>query len=363
MAMWKQVALGTLGIAIAASCGSNKGGLFGSGGGSSSTSSSGSTGSSHVCAPGAQVTCGCPAGEPQSVQVCKPDGSGFGPCGCSGGSTSSGGHGGATSSSGHGGASTSNSSTSTTSTMSAASTTASSTTSTSSGTGGGDAGITPLSADQIPGLSLWLDSSKGTVPDSQYPMLVHIWADQSTHGNNASTTAYQQEPALINFGYKSFNVVEYNVGGALKILTINDDPSLHFGTGDFAVAMVMKESQMQTTPIFQRTDNGLVFSVDNNFNVVTPTAQAHAVLTASPTGWHIIVVRGAALEIRIDGVATAGTTNATDLSNPSSIWLGAVIGPNEYATIDWLQVIAYQGHVSDAQVAGLESYLKMTYGL
>lgn len=53
---------------VLAGCSSSKGGT----GGSAST----------ACVPGAQVSCACPEGESPGIQVCKPDGSGFGSCAC-----------------------------------------------------------------------------------------------------------------------------------------------------------------------------------------------------------------------------------------------------------------------------------------
>src|SRR3954469_3265779 len=51
------------------------------------------SGDAPVCAPGQQITCGCPAGA-MSVQVCNADGSGYAPCQCGTSSAMSGGMGG-----------------------------------------------------------------------------------------------------------------------------------------------------------------------------------------------------------------------------------------------------------------------------
>jgi hypothetical protein len=224
-----------------------------------------------------------------------------------------------------------------------------------------DAG--PLSPDQIPGLSLWLDSSKGTTPDSMYPNLVQIWADQSPHGNNATDQGYQEEPLLMKSGYKSFDVVDFNASSSPKIMNITDDASLQFGTGDFAVAFVMNAQTLPTIPIYEKDQqNGLTISVDQNVNAITPTAAAHAFMMQN--AWHIVVVRGAALEIRIDGTPTKGTLNTSNLSASGVLLqVGAFASSNQSPTIEFLQVIAYKGTVSDTQVVGLESYLKGKYGL
>jgi hypothetical protein len=126
---------------------------------------------------------------------------------------------------------------------------------------------------------------------------------------------------------------------------------------------VLYAAPQNTTTIYAKDPvNGLVISVDNNVNVVTPTAAAHAYMTQD--AWHVVLVRGPALEVRIDGVTTTGTTSTSDLSAVgTSISLGPTAGSPLMATIEYLHFLVYQGGMSDAQAAGLESHLKTEYGL
>jgi hypothetical protein len=145
------------------------------------------------------------------------------------------------------------------------------------------------------------------------PSLVSVWADQSIHGNNAHGFAWQEDPFLQNL---------WDKGGP----------------------------------------NGLYISADVNINVTTPTASVHAFLP-NPQSFHIIAIRGPALEVRIDGATTTGTTSTSNLDfTGTDLWMGAEGGANNSAEVDYLQFIAFKGKVSDGQIAALELYLKNKYG-
>jgi hypothetical protein len=260
---------------------------------------------------------------------------------------------------GNGGASTSAASGGAGGATSSSTATTSSTTSGGTGGGGGD-----LAPDQIPGLVLWLDSSKGTAADVSHQDRIAVWADQSSHGNNAHSGAYQQDPLLAQSGFKSFDVLKFSIGGSISALGITDDASIRFGTGAFALVFVISELNSQSSTLWSKGGaGGLQVTADTNINVLTPTASAHAFLP-NPTGFHIVSVRGPALEIRIDGVPAAGTMSTSDLSaTGGDLSVGAGSGANDFAEIDYLQLVAYKGAVTDGQIAGLESYLKTKYGL
>src|SRR5262249_22759945 len=139
-----------------------------------------------------------------------------------------------------------------------------------------------------------------------------------------------------------------------------DDASLRFGTGDFAMVFVVAETHPEPATLWNK--GGLTVTADMLINVVTPTAEAHAFLP-NPTSFHVVSIRGPALEIRIDGVVTAGTTSTSDVSGTGlPLEIGAGYGANNFALIDYLQLVAYKGKVTDGEIAGLESYLTTKYG-
>ncbi len=219
----------------------------------------------------------------------------------------------------------------------------------------------------IPGLVLWLDSSKGTVPDAQNPPLIKGWIDQSTHGNSASDNGFQVEPVLITLGYKSFDVVHCSPGGSDRYMNIADDVSLQFGKGSFAFMFVIREPQgtNPTLHLWSKGDaTGLQISLDTNtITVATPTASAVAVFP-NPATFHTVVVRGPALEIRVDGNTTTGQTSTSDISEVGSTsQVGAMVPNNMSAQVDYLQAIAYNVALTDLQVGGLEVFMKAKYGL
>src|SRR6185437_12539568 len=120
-------------------------------------------------------------------------------------------------------------------------------------------------------------------------------------------------------GHKSHDVVnaipDGGAIGAIQTVFVQDDPSLQFGTGDFAIAMVLNAQQLtEPTKLWQK--NWFTISVDpnQNLNVATYTAAAHAHMALGT--WHVVLIRGPALEVRIDGMATTGTTSTDDLSAP-----------------------------------------------
>ena len=227
-----------------------------------------------------------------------------------------------------------------------------------------DAG--PLSPKDLPGLSLWLDSDKGLslCPDG---VTAQIWADQSPNANNAKTTCSGGSS-----GFSRVVVLKSDIKGhdALSFvwsssMTIKDDPSLQFGTGPFALVAVLSTSGGSTaTDLFLKTPGvrNLNLTIDVNINLLTPSADAHAFFPA--TGYHLVVVRGPSLEIRIDGVAAKGKTCTDDLSTPGG---DVFIGGQQFGSIDTerdfhlAEFIAVKGAVTDAQVTGVESYLKSKY--
>ncbi len=212
---------------------------------------------------------------------------------------------------------------------------------------------------------MWLDSSTGTTIDPQNPAHVAQWADQSGLGNNAKATAYQDMPMLLKANYKGFDVLRFvqNGGG---LYGVPDVASLQFGTGAFAIVGVVRGNESQGKGVFVWTKNnqdGLRVTIDGKIaKAVTLSASAQAALpNDGGFVFHVITVRGPSLEIRVDGVPTAGTKSTSNLDWP--IWPVHMGAGNTTGELYMLQLIAYKGSVSDAQIAGVEGYLKNKFGL
>ena len=226
-----------------------------------------------------------------------------------------------------------------------------------------DAG--PLSPKDLPGLSLWLDGDKGVslCPDGG---TAQIWADQSPNANTAKTycsggpTGFSML-LVFKSDIKGHDALGF---GGSRNMTIKDDPTLQFGTGPFALVAVISGGIGSTaTDVFVKSPGlpKLDLTIDTNINVLTPSADSHSLFPA--TGYHVVVVRGPSLEIRVDGVATKGKTSTDDLSLPGGdMSIGhSSLGGDTARDFHLAEFIAVKGAVTDAQVTGVESYLKSKY--
>jgi len=291
------------------------------------------TDASTVCVPGTSIACvgtgGCSGG-----QACNAQGTGYGACDC--GSSDAG-------------------------IVDAVADSVAD-----SNTGDVDAG--PLAPDQIPNLVLWLDSMKGITTDTTCTKNVVVWADQSPHKNNVKNTADPclNTPTVSLSGYKSFDVVQFIPNGTGQLLHATDDPSLHLGTADFAIAMVIQNPHSgEDGRIWDQ--GALQLFVYGPTSTFTGSVQGVGNVLQAPLStstFHIVVLRGPAFEVRIDGVSAKGTNPSVDLSAGGGLDFGCVeTQGNDYPETDYLEIAEYQGTVTDGQVIGLESWLKNKYGL
>lgn len=293
-----------------------------------------------TCTPGVSVACTGPNGC-SGYQVCKSDGASFEACVC-GGTTGPG----STSTSGSSG-------------TSGASTTSSSSSS-SSGSGGGG-GAAPFTPAALPGLSLWLNPDAGVIEDPQHAGVLLKWQDQSGNGNTATSLATQDglrfdiDPSAIN-GHDAFHCR----GPSLEIA---DDPSVKFGTGGFTIAEVVRTANTVRTILWDMTGTPdairFEFTDTNQLQLFTGSASVGAV-EATPNAFHIVIVRGPMLELRMDGSQIFGTTSTANIigtGNP--IELCSLGGPQ----VEIAEVVAVKGTVSDANLAKLQAYLQTKYAL
>jgi hypothetical protein len=227
-----------------------------------------------------------------------------------------------------------------------------------------DTAVAPLTPDKLTGLSLWLDAGKGITFCSD-GVKVDLWADQSGNGNDAKNNggcSATSIPAIVKSDIKGHDAVKFS---GVRSAIIPDDPTLQFGTGSFSIIAVLTNvGGSSPAHVFWKSNSvGTAYfnvSLDANFHVTTPTASATAVF---PSGYHVVVVRGPALEIRVDGVSTKGTTSTSDISYPGTVngvWIGGALGSGDIE-YNLAEMIAVKGTVTDEQVAGVEAYLKAKY--
>lgn len=302
-----------------------------------------------TCTPGQSIVCGGPDGC-SGFQVCRSDGAAYDACMCGSGSSSSTNTGSATTSATTGGGG-SGSSTSATSSASQSS-------SYSSATGSG--GALPFSPLDLPGLVLWLDPDQGVVEDPTAPGTMLKWQDQSPNHFIATVTSggghLQIDPVAIN-GHNAF--VCHNR------LTIEDDPALNFGTGDFGIALVVKPSIGNSTIFWQKNETSNPGTTqfkapDYFFQVGGGGGPQVAMLTPNPNKFHAIILRGPSVEMFADGMTATGGTSTGDLSSP--LWpLWMCIDSGTGAEI--AEVIAVKGTLSNAHVASLQGYFSDKFGL
>jgi hypothetical protein len=322
--------------------------------------------STATCAPGATQAC-LGAGACSGAQSCKDDGSGWNACDCGGTKADTGG--GTDSIAGDSVAVDGAEDTSTTTDSSPPS----------------DAPVSAITPDKLPGLALWLDSDKGVTLTADGYNLTK-WADQSpaAHptriycggiggGTCPMLCGLRKLAADTKGGHDAYQLLSRGKIDCYTFmdsyLTVEDDASLRFGTGPFALFMVVKardvggEIDLWGKNSGGAMPNGMTVVLNNTkFEVKTTSAAAKLGLTAS-AAYRVVVVRGPSLQLRVDGAKTTGTTASDDLSfmgQPMVIGMQLSSGGSTFTTpeLALAEYIVVKGAVSDAQVLGVEEYLK-----
>ncbi len=302
-----------------------------------------------ACTPGESIAC---AGENACTgfQVCSPDGGSFGPCQCGSTAVSSG----ASTSAGSGGGS------------SASSASSGATSSSASSGSGGAGGAGAFSPDDLPGLALWLHTGAGIVFDPQNPGVVLKWDDQSPHAHQAignTQMGWQPviDPSAIN-GYDGVRCLGNGYG-----FTIADDPSLNWGTNGFLLAAVLKPgspSPSNATRLWSKTD------VDSYFELSQPAldtlkldvgpSSVATTFAANPPQYHLVIVRGMDLELRVGASLSTGPTATQSIDSPGAPVLFCGGGSTELRVVEF---IAVAGEVTDNEADQVRVYLADKYGL
>jgi hypothetical protein len=264
-----------------------------------------------------------------------------------------------------------------------------------------DAGT--IDVKSVPGLVIWLEGDLSssltlTAPDAGGTS-VTLWADQTTHHNDAKGAAFAlaRNPTVRASAIHGHSAVHFNKTGANattgNMLTIpeNSDSSLDWGTGDFYVAIV---GDFDNDP----TDGGTSDGVGNFFSKATlggtvtgttfygnvpgngsPTpglvfftsaTLSNLVTTSTPynnSAPHVFGIRrqSGKLDLFVDGVSLASTTPASpdDQTNVNSIRIGADGDANQVRLDgDIGEIIAVKDVLSASDQSGIEAYLKSKWG-
>lgn len=299
-----------------------------------------------TCVAGQQIPCGCPNGEKGS-QSCKPDGS-YDACVCSPAASSAVG-----------------SSSSVASTTGVGGMAGSSSSSGSAGSGGGGGAWTPKS---LVGLALWLDADKGIVPDPQQPGAVLKWLDQSGNNNNATATGagnsehFILDPATLN-GHQTIKCQ----GNGLIFRVEESSPSLQWGTGDFGVAVVFRPQVGFNSTLFKKYELNPSVSLqtwDQSKSVGLYIGGGPGLLQpySDVPAFHIVVARGQAMRVSVDGAAATGMKTNVALESPPGFIVICSPG-GDATTFEIAELVAVKGTVADADAAKLEAYFKAKFGL
>jgi hypothetical protein len=265
-------------------------------------------------------------------------------------------------------------------------------------------GTTPNDAStfnvaSVSGLVLWLEgnvsSSITTLAGDGGPASITVWADQTSHHNDAkgltASTGLARNPSVKTAGIHGLDVVHFNqgTGNVGNMLTIQDnqDNSLQWGTGDFYVAVVgdydndpTKGSNEGVGNFFSKSvNNGGVSGVlfygnipGSNVNptvgllfatAISPTNSVTATTADNNSSVHLFAIRrqGAKLDLFVDGTSVASSTSGgIDVSN---VGTSIRIGADGDATLvrldgDIGEMLAVKGALAPSDETGIEGYLK-----
>lgn len=267
--------------------------------------------------------------------------------------------------------------------------------------GGGGDGST-FNPSSVSGLVLWLEgdlSSSITLstPDAG-PQKVTLWADQTSHKNDAkglaSSVSQGRNPSVKAAAINGLSAIHFDQGtgnsGNMLTITDNVDTSLQWGTGDFYVAVVgdfdndpSKGQNLGVGNFFSKAPfsgqsasvsgvvlfgnvpsantnptAGMLFAAGTGAGNFVTTATAYNTGTA-----HLFAIRrqGTAIDLFVDGASVANATSGNvDVSGATvPIRLGAD-GDANLVRLDGDigEILAVKGALSSSDQSGIESYLK-----
>ncbi len=191
--------------------------------------------------------------------------------------------------------------------------------------------------------------------------VVH-WLDKSGSGNVATMGGGPSGPvsqwegvALDPEVLNGHDAVRCDYYGAQ--ITIADAPTLDWGTGDFAIAMVVRG---YAGNVWSGNGVSLSNASDGTWSL-SAGGQSAGVGTSATSGFHVVVARGATLSLDVDGTVTTGPASTSALGG-GAVTLGAA---NSGANIEdeIAEVVAVKGTLSDPDLASLVGYLRAKFAL
>lgn len=258
----------------------------------------------------------------------------------------------------------------------------------------------PTLLDNQNELALWLEASPANLVISSG--LVGTWHDLSKNKNDAinSSGGPQQEMAVIN----GHDAVHFDARGVL--LTINDAASLQLGTDQFCFAVVARASisggyffSKVTTAVSgagPQYSSGLEFfvsadAVDDAGNTIVDDAGLPTVFPAAhvdslagneidwlgpafeDNAYHVVILRRTSaqgLSLAIDSQPTqtmvTGEFNVSQAGedvNIGGVAYGSRATPVDLSIAEMIVIHSSTGVVADTDVASVQGYLEMKYGL
>lgn len=305
------------------------------------------------CTPGESKACAGPKGC-QGFQACRADGAAFEACNCDGATSSSAGPSGATSTG----------STVATATGAGGGSSSSSTGASSTSGSGGAGGAGSFTPADLPGLVLWLEGDSGVVADPQHPGTLLHWLDQSGNGNDATAMGLQDgyrfniDPAVIH-GHDAIGCP----GNGTRI-EVPDVPSLRFGTGEYAVAVVARKSALANgtfKSLYEKDGgNGVRMGFGTDFQLYQANTTV-SLADPDPTKFHAIVGRGPSLRLSTLG---ANVTGPTASGNVDAVGWPIYLCTNGGADgQDLAEVVVVKGALSDANLTKLQGYFQTKFNL
>ena len=215
----------------------------------------------------------------------------------------------------------------------------------------GDAGWTPAS---LPGLALWFDDTYGVVMDPSYPGVVVHWLDKSGNGNVATLQTDGAEGTLLDpevlHGHDALVCPNSDTGLAI---TVANSPTLDWGTGDFAIAMV---TTFPTNGSSMWNGNGVQLSATSSSGEWTLNAGGQSIgATKASGGFFVVVTRGASLYLNVAGTVVTGPVEP-------GVGTGGGLELCQ-ASAEIAEVVAIKGTLSDPDLASLLAYFQSKFAL
>jgi hypothetical protein len=207
-------------------------------------------------------------------------------------------------------------------------------------------GWSPLA---LPGLVLWLNGDVGFTGTQ--------WHDQSGRFNDATAGQGNVPPTSTTTLHGHAIVACGDV-----FMSIPDSTDFQWGTGDFGVFVVVSATGGPVIWEKQNAANGSLFLFQSGMGFEAELPMTNVVIGIPPNpAFHVLTVRGAAMELRIDGYVSTGPPNTVDISEtntPVNLCRGRT---GESLSLG--ELIVVKGTVSDGNLAIATAYLRGKFGL